>query len=191
MKPNPKMNKTTTSTEVKFRLRKTLLRSVFNRNPDEWLDCLSPTFKLQPNAMIEDIPRNIASTIVQNKATELYIVRSVLDSPGTKERPVSGSVRIVRSSALACSRADRPAVSSNVWGTVAPEATETQKRIGRNRDMAGWFAVRQQQVMKKCSSRSVKKSELGFGKRQNPQASLEASHRRTVFTQLNLLRLRL
>ena len=74
-----------------------------------------------------DPPNNVASIIVQNNATELYTVRLVLVSPGVNDLPVSGSVSIVRSSALARSRAGRSAVPDNIWGSTAPEVTWLQK----------------------------------------------------------------
>ena len=76
-----------------------------------------------------DPPNNVASTIVQNNATELYTVRLVLVSPGINDLPVSGSVSIVRSSALARSRAGRSAVPDNIWGSTAPEVTWLQKTM--------------------------------------------------------------
>ena len=82
-----------------------------------------------------DPPKNVANTIVQNSATELYTVRLVLDSPGTNDRPVSGSDNIVRLSALAGSRAGRPAVL--VWESTAPEVTWIQKIIVTITSMTG------------------------------------------------------
>jgi hypothetical protein len=75
-----------------------------------------------------DLPKETASTMVQNKATALYIVRLVLVSPGMNVCPVSGFVIIVRSSARAYSRADRPATSITVRGNAAPATTGVQQR---------------------------------------------------------------
>ena len=101
-----------------------------------------------------DPPNNVASTIVQNNATELYTVRLVLVSPGTNDIPVSGSVSIVRLSPLASSRAGRSAVPDNIWGSAAPEVTWLQKIMVVIGSMTGcildrWLSGRGSLLVKK------------------------------------------
>ena len=79
----------------------------------------------------EALPRKTASTIVQKSATVLYIVRSVLVSPGTNVRPVSGFVMMVRSSFLAA----RIALPVAVLGSAAPVTSGSQHMYVASRDM--------------------------------------------------------
>lgn len=81
--------------------------------------------------MLEFSPRRTASTIVQNSATALYIVRSVLVSPGTNVRPVSGFVMMVRSSFLPA----KFALFIAVQGSAAPVTSAGQHMEVTSRDM--------------------------------------------------------